>query len=325
MYIILLACLTACLAAQIDDPKWLEYKEKYGKDYTDHEDATRYEIWSKHVKESETHNALYADMYEQGVNEYTDLTNDEFFVKFGGPCKFPYRPQSNDTLLKPNPNVQIPESVNWLDKGAVTYVKNQGSCGSCYSFSTTGGLEGAWFLKHGKLISLSEQQVVDCSTRYGNLGCGGGWYHDSWRYLHDCGGSQTERSYPYETRLANCRFNRAYVAATVAGYQEIPNGDENTMAQAVATAGPVAVAIDASHYSFRSYKHGVYYEPQCGNTIYNLNHAVLVVGYGNEGGYGYWLVKNSWGDWFGASGYIKMLRNYYNHCGIATRSAYPTV
>lgn len=144
------------------------------------------------------------------------------------------------------------------------------------------------------------------------------------QYIKDNGGVDTEKSYPYEGIDDTCHFNKKAVGATDKGFSDIPTGDEEALKKAVATIGPISVAIDASHQSFQFYEKGVYFEPECDSQ--NLDHGVLAVGYGtDEDGKDYWIVKNSWGTTWGTHGYVKMARNKNNHCGIATQASYPLV
>ena len=215
----------------------------------------------------------------------------------------------------------LPSSVDWRDENLVTPVKNQQQCGSCWTFSATGSMEGQHAKKTGHLVSLSESQIVDCDVNGTDAGCDGGFMDGAFKYVIDAGGIEMEKDYPYQPVDNPCTFNKTKVAAKFKGYHDVTGG-ETGLKEAVAAIGPISVGIDASNPSFQFYKSGVYYEPECSSTM--LDHGVLVVGYGStDNGTNFWLVKNSWGESWGMDGYIKMARDKNNNCGIATQPSYP--
>ena len=222
------------------------------------------------------------------------------------------------TFIAPE-GFEAPTAIDWRTKGAVTWVKNQGPCGSCWAFSATGSLEGQHFRKTGKLVSLSEQNLLDCTDNYGNFGCGGGIMDNAFKYVRDNHGLDTEDSYLYQAAKSyKCRFNNMTIGATDKGFVDLPKGDEDALAKAVAAVGPISVGIDANHASFIYYSHGIYEGHTCSPE--HIDHAVLVVGYGP----GYWIIKNSWDTEWGEEGYMKMKRGV-NMCGIASFASYPLV
>nr|BAC65418.1 cathepsin L [Pandalus borealis] len=318
MKVLLFLCGLAIVAAS----EWENFKLTHAKVYTHgKEDLYRRSIFENNQKVVEEHNERFRQglvTFDLKMNRFGDMTTEEFVSQMTGLNKVE---RTVGKVFAHYPEVERADTVDWRDKGAVTPVKDQGQCGSCWAFSTTGALEGAHFLKHGDLVSLSEQNLVDCSTE--NSGCNGGVVQWAYDYIKSNNGIDTESSYPYEAQDLTCRFDAAHVGATVTGYADIPYADEVTQASAVHDDGPVSVCIDAGHNSFQLYSSGVYYEPNCNPS--SINHAVLPVGYGTEEGSDYWLIKNSWGTGWGLSGYMKLTRNKSNHCGVATQSCYPNV
>jgi len=327
--LVVLALAFSCtLALDITlNQHWKLWKNTHNKHYLDAEEHVRRATWESNLKKVQGHN-LQADLgvhtYWLGMNKYADLTITEF-VKLMNGYNVTMRDQRNQDRheFTRNPHVKLPDTVDWRDKGYVTGVKDQGQCGSCWAFSTTGSLEGQHFKATGKLVSLSEQNLVDCSTKQGNMGCNGGLMDQAFQYIKDNNGIDTEDSYPYEAVDNQCRFKAENVGATDTGFTDIKSKDESALQEAVATIGPISVAIDAGHTSFQLYKSGVYNEIFCSQV--RLDHGVLAVGYGADSGKDYWLVKNSWGESWGDHGYIKMSRNKRNQCGIATAASYPLV
>jgi len=295
------------------------FKAQYGKVYLESEENNRYAIYKSNLDFVNSWDEE-ARGFSVGINEFADLTVEEFKSIYNGMnIEAEYEPVVEN--WPPTPQV-TGDIVNWNNKGAVTPVKNQGQCGSCWSFSSTGSMEGEKFIKTGTLTSLSEQNLVDCSTRQGNMGCQGGLMDDAFRYVIANKGIDTEASYPYTATGPNaCKFNAANIGDTISSFKDVTRGSESALQSAV-DQQPVSVAIDAGHNSFQLYKSGVYYESACSTS--SLDHGVLAVGYGTSAsGQAYWLVKNSWGPSWGMQGYIQMSKGRNNNCGIATMASYP--
>ncbi|CAF2873916.1 unnamed protein product [Rotaria sp. Silwood2] len=306
---------------------WTLFKHVHKKHYNSvEEENVRRNIWEANVAKIRQHN-LEADIgihtYTLGINRFGDLTHEEFKQQMNG-LKITNKTNKFDrhTFLAPS-HVAIPDAIDWRKEGYVTPVKDQGQCGSCWAFSATGSLEGQHFAKTKQLVSLSEQNLVDCSGKFGNMGCNGGLMDSSFQYIKANKGIDTEESYPYEARDGKCRFKKADVGATDTGFIDIKAQNETDLQIAIGTVGPISVAIDATQSSFQFYKSGVYDEPNCSST--QLCHGVLAVGYDTEGKKEYYIVKNSWGTSWGNEGYIWMSRNKKNQCGIATMASYPLV
>merc|ERR1712127_286103 len=364
----LLAAVTSSTVVQMDRPTsydleslqaqwpdieraWTEFKELYEKAYDTASDEThRMKVWVDNLVHINTHNMLFKEgkkSYTLEMNQYADLTSEEFLGPRNG-YKHSMKKDRSDMYSATRPATymlpanfeesKLPTGVDWRKTGHVTGVKNQGQCGSCWSFSTTGALEGQMMRKNGVLPSLSEQNLIDCSKKEGNMGCNGGLMDNAFDYIKHQDGIDSEESYPYEMRDDQpCRYHQEDRAGDDVGFVDIPSGSEKHLMAALANEGPVAVAIDAAHRSFQFYSTGIYYEPECSSM--QLDHGVLAVGYGDacedegdeaaelcsSGHSKYYIVKNSWGTEWGDGGFIKMAAARHNHCGIATASSYPLV
>jgi len=272
------------------------------------------------------HNEFSNASYTLGITQFTDLTNYEYkqYLDLSNVPGKSYKLGKNMCTEQIKESGSYPVAIDWCEKNAVTPVKDQGQCGSCWSFSTSGAVEGIYAIKSGSLVSLSEQQLVDCSYSYGNHGCNGGVMEDALTYVCD-NGLTAESLYPYtgtSSRFSSCKsfIPVTYITECV---MVIPNELDLTYA---VSHQPVSVSIEADSKSFQLYKSGVYDNPDCGTT---LDHGVLAVGYGREDGKDYWLIKNSWSTGWGDNGYIKIARNSVytskGQCGIAMDASYPVI
>ncbi|XP_028646958.1 cathepsin K [Erpetoichthys calabaricus] len=324
-YLLVLLAFVASVVSQDPtlDSAWDTWKRTYGKQYNNlNEETIRRSIWEKNTRLIEAHNQEYElgiHSYELGMNHLGDMTSEEVVEKMTG-LQVPLTRDPNNTFI-PDPDLDLPRSVDYRKKGFVTPVRNQGSCGSCWAFSSSGALEGQLKKTTGKLAMLSPQNLVDCDTD--NDGCGGGYMTNAFKYVRDNRGIDSETAYPYIGEDEKCHFNKTGIAATCKGYKEIAVGNERALQAAVAKVGPVSVGIDASLYSFQFYTRGIYNDPACNKD--DINHAVLAVGYGVYKGKKYWIIKNSWSESWGNKGYILMARNRNNLCGIANLASFPVM
>jgi len=324
--LLVLALAIAAIQAINYDAEWEKFKLKYGKSYSrsEAEHDKRKNVFISNRKLIQKHNAEHALGLRSNtltVNKFADLTSEEFLRGRTG-----YIPRSSRRPIQVEdiqPVGVVPDSIDWREKGYVTAVKDQGHCGSCWAFSAVATMEGAWFKKMGNLVSLSEEQLLDCDKEW--RGCAGGEMSQGIEYVIRTGYIDTEESYPYKGVNSNfiCKPEEGVKGAFFQKVVKVPASEE-ALKIAVATQGPISVGIhadDSFHdFGFRFHHGGVYYGKYCRSDF--GNHAVAVVGYGTEDGQDYWLVKNSWGSDWGEEGYIKMARNKNNNCGIATDACY---
>lgn len=287
------------------------YCGKFNKSYPDHEE---YDLRKKtYLKNMET--AALMNEYEQGTATYgetkfSDYTRDEF-KKFctSGSMEPKYNPMMKAAEI---PTGDIPKAFDWRDHGAVTEVKNQGSCGSCWAFSTTGNIEGQWAIKNQQLVSLSEQELVDCDKI--DDGCQGGLPTDAYTAIMQLGGLEDEGDYPYRGRNDKCSFDKSEVKATISSAVNI-SSDEQDMAAWLSQNGPISIGINA--FAMQFYLGGIAHPWKIFCSPYSLDHGVLIVGYGVKGYKPYWIIKNSWGRFWGVQGYYLVYRGK-GVCGLNT-------
>jgi C1A family cysteine protease len=306
--------------------QFIHFQDRFNKLYnTPEEYEIRFHIFRTNLRAIILHNLDETQTFTMGLNQFTDLTAEEFNSYHVATLKedvvFTYNCKSFDT----SGSSDLPLSVDWRTSGAVTSVKDQGQCGSCWSFSSTGAIEGAWAISRGELIDLSEQQLVDCATGllYGSRGCNGGQMDGAFKYVIENGQCAFD-AYPYTATDGLCN-QKCTSIANISYCLDVKSKDQLSLKAAVALQ-PVSVAIEADTRYFQSYSSGILTSTSCGT---NLDHGVLVVGYGVQDGQQYWLVKNSWGTTWGDKGYLKIARSESTNdagvCGIAMQPSFPSV
>lgn len=316
-FILILAFCPALMKCSSLDSEWINFKSSCSKEYaTEEEESKRFDIWKSNLAIVENHNEEAAEGghgYTMAINQFSDLTYEEFEKTMLG---YVHSDKAAETFEYFQVK-ETPDAIDYRDDGLVTDVKNQGACGSCWAFSATGGIEGVWARQVGELISVSEQQLIDCgpgNCEGGNMGAGFGTAK---------GGIMKETDYPYEHVEKECRFDETLAVSSVTGFKAVAH-DEEQLELALAEVGyPISIAVRASS-TFQHYSSGIYDDVECVDDG-GLNHAILLVGYHKtDPDKMYWIAKNSWGLNWGGDGYIKMKMGQ-NTCGVAKRPVYPVI
>ncbi|KAF7850620.1 hypothetical protein BT93_L5195 [Corymbia citriodora subsp. variegata] len=326
--LVIIVCASETLCRPLEEEHLLKQHEEWmaihGCVYKDAaEKAKRYEIFKENVKCINAFKNGKDVGYKLAVNKFGDLTNEEFRTSHTGYKRRPTEVLSSGGAkpFKYANFTAIPAALDWRTKKAVTPVKDQGGCGS-WAFSAVAAMEGITMIKKGKLVPLSVQELVDCDNN--DYGCSGGHVDRAFEFIISNGGLATEADYPYQANDGTCNTAKmANPAASITGYQDVPANNEKALLQAVANQ-PVSVAIEGGGFDFQFYSSGVF-SGSCGTSI---NHAITAVGYGKtSGGTKYWLLKNSWGTWWGESGYMRIQKDVSSKaglCGVAMEASYPT-
>jgi C1A family cysteine protease len=328
MFIIQILFLLQIIPCFIATSEWEEFTKfmiRYKKKYSSNgEQDLRFDIFRKNLRNVEQHNKRNDSTFTMKINHFSDLHPEEFKSQYIGNGI-----QLSDKTTKCLPFIPLQKNMNdtvdWRTNNAVTPVKNQGQCGSCWAFSSTGAMEGAWYIAKNKRVSLSEQQLIDCSKKYDNKGCHGGLMDNAFLFTID-NAICSEEEYPYTASSSvapSCK--KCSPISFFTNCYDVEANNQIQLQYAVSMT-PVSIAIEADTTLFQSYSSGVITDETCGT---NLDHGVLIVGYGIESNIPYWLVKNSWGTEWGDEGYVKIKRSSSTNdkgiCGIAMTPSFPTV
>jgi cathepsin F len=314
---LILVCLIAALSCSLESEKslnyFLKFMKQHNKEYKSTEEfIQRFEIFVENLEKNSEY--IHFENEEPMFSQFFDLTPKEFASTYLtlDPTSLAEQRSKMTRYVRKTTEKVAPDAYDWRDQGAVTPVKNQGTCGSCWAFSTTGNLEGQNKIVNKKLISLSEQQIVDCDTAGEDKGCQGGLMDNAFQYIQSEGGLQLEDDYKYTGKDGKCKVDKTKIALEVIGYNDVSQ-NEDEIAEVLFENGPLSVALNAQPLQF--YFGGIFHPIFCNPK--NLDHGVLLVGYGQENGKKYWIVKNSWGAVWGEKGYFRILRGS-GTCGINT-------
>ncbi|XP_017120733.1 procathepsin L [Drosophila elegans] len=280
-------------------------------------------VFEENYKVIEEHNQHYQDgqtTFRLKPNIFADMSTDGYLKGYLRLLKSNVEDSADNIaeIVGSPLMANVPESLDWRSKGFITPSQNQQSCGSCYAFSIAESIGGQVFKRTGKILSLSEQQIVDCSVSHGNQGCVGGSLRNTLTYLQSTGGIMRAADYAYVGKKGRCQFVSDLSVVNVTSWAILPVHDEQAIQAAVTHIGPVAISINATPKTFQLYSDGIYDDVQCSSA--SVNHAMLIIGFGKD----YWILKNWWGELWGESGYMR-IRKGVNMCGIANYAAYAIV
>ena len=308
-------CARSVLYKQHEEQSFVQWMRSTNNMFTGEEYQTRLGVWMANKRLVQEHNKNGEFRLE--MNHLAHYTPAEYKAILG------FKPNLAKRVEAVPSNFMAPASIDWRDKKVVNPIKDQGQCGSCWAFSAVQAQESLYKIMAGKLQSLSEQNLVDCVLLC--YGCNGGLMAFAYSYVcnHQSGKWMLEDDYPYTAVDGTCKFDSSKATSKTTGYFDITEGSESELQLKVTTWGPAAVAIDASHMSFQLYSSGIYDESACSSE--NLDHGVGCVGFGSENGVNYWIIRNSWGTSWGEQGYIRMVKDKNNQCGVATQACIPTV
>ena len=308
-------CYVLTVAGNLYLKEFEKFINDFKKDYFKKKYKDRFIIFSKNLEHIRNHN-IASHSFKLGVGPFADMTLDEFSYKHLSPF---LDTQTRCGVYKYNGSMNsIPHELDWRNRHAVTAVKNQGSCGSCWSFSTTGAVEGLVSINTGKLISLSEQDLVDCSTSYDNHGCNGGLMTQAFEFIIAKKGLCSESNYSYTGQDGTCKKCFNVEGTNINDCKQISSGDHNSIVAALSKQ-PISVGIQANTFQFQHYTSGIFNSTECFNG--EIDHGVLLVAYDNDS----LTIKNSWGDMWGESGYIRIARtlNEDGVCGVYQSASFP--
>lgn len=303
--------VSATRTLQDDERLFADFKQTYGRKYMPSDEAHKFACFRENLNLIDQRNVAGKGQEHHGVNQFTDLCPKEFAQYYLGYKRNATRAQVPD-MFTPEQVVGACQQVDWRTKGVVTPIKNQGQCGSCWSFSATGNMEGQWALAGNSLASLSEEELVQCSSSAGNQGCNGGLMDQAFDWVVQNGGITSESNYPYTSGggvTGTCKNAKLkQYTAHVSGHKDLPTS-ESQMAAWMCTGGPLSIGVDAA--SWQTYSGGIL--STCQGT--QMDHGVLIVGFNLANSPPYWIVKNSWGTSWGENGYIRVEYGT-DQCGI---------